>query len=185
MSLDYTKGCVNFRDVGEWINEISCKKLLPTERIFRGGKINFIKSSDEIKNPGSIINLRKGPDPKYNMFGADYFHFPISNDYEKYNTDNNEVRKWLNIIFICLEKDVTKYPILFHCTSGKDRTGVVVASLLKLLEINEELIIEEYLLSEGDVKKDWIISALEGLKPIESYFKRINIDTLRKNILSD
>ncbi len=34
--------------------------------------------------------------------------------------------------------------VLFHCTAGKDRTGVVAMLLLKLAEVDEATIIEDY-----------------------------------------
>ncbi|MBC5635336.1 tyrosine-protein phosphatase [Ornithinibacillus sp. BX22] len=38
-------------------------------------------------------------------------------------------------------------PILFHCMAGKDRTGVVAATILSLLGVPREIIIEDYLLT--------------------------------------
>ena len=38
-------------------------------------------------------------------------------------------------------------PVLVHCRLGKDRTGVFYATLLKLLGVDDETIIEDYLLS--------------------------------------
>lgn len=43
--------------------------------------------------------------------------------------------------------DPDQYPILFHCTQGKDRAGVVSALVLLLLNVPEETIIEDYLLT--------------------------------------
>ncbi len=39
-------------------------------------------------------------------------------------------------------------PIVFHCTAGKDRTGVLAALLLDLLGVPHETIAEDYALSE-------------------------------------
>ncbi|KAL2433410.1 hypothetical protein ABEF95_004840 [Exophiala dermatitidis] len=39
-------------------------------------------------------------------------------------------------------------PLLFHCTAGKDRTGVFAALLLKLVGVDEETICWEYALTE-------------------------------------
>ncbi|KAJ1992105.1 hypothetical protein H4R33_001122 [Dimargaris cristalligena] len=36
------------------------------------------------------------------------------------------------------------YPILVHCSHGKDRTGIIVALLLSLLGVDDELIIDDY-----------------------------------------
>ncbi|WP_448581235.1 tyrosine-protein phosphatase [Thermaurantiacus sp.] len=40
-----------------------------------------------------------------------------------------------------------KAPLAFNCSAGKDRTGVAAALLLKLLGVDRETIIEDYLLS--------------------------------------
>ncbi len=60
-------------------------------------------------------------------------------------------------------------PVLFHCTSGKDRTGVVVAAMPKILNIPDDLIIEEYLLSDGEVNKAWIQQSLAGISDPATY----------------
>lgn len=54
-------------------------------------------------------------------------------------------------------------PALFmHCTTGNNRTGVFVSLLLLLLGVPEELVVEEYALSE------------QGLAPM----RHINVDRL-------
>ena len=182
MDLDYTQGCVNFRDVGEWLNLLAASEIFPKGRILRGGKLDFVTSADDINNPGTIINLRKGPDAERLHFGADYLHFAISNDQEKYQTDNKDVKRWLDSIMYSLTNDVKKFPVLFHCTSGKDRTGVVVASLLLALGIDRDLIVQEYLLSDGGVKAEWINMALDGINNPANYFRRTDLTKL-KNVI--
>lgn len=51
MSLDYSQGCVKFRDVGEFVNLLSSQTLLPTERLYRGGKLEFVDSATQIGLP--------------------------------------------------------------------------------------------------------------------------------------
>lgn len=180
MGLDYSKGCVNFRDVGEFINLIAARYLLPEGRLFRGGKLEFVSCAAEIQNPQTIINLRKGADTK--LFDACGLHFPISNDHEKYETANKTVRLWLNKVMKTFENESLNFPVLFHCMSGKDRTGIAVASLLKILEIPEDMIIEEYMLSDGEVKKERIKQSLEGIGNAKSYFDRVDLEVVKKNI---
>jgi protein-tyrosine phosphatase len=43
--------------------------------------------------------------------------------------------------------DEKNLPMLIHCSAGKDRTGVVVALLLRLLGVSEKIVIEDYSLS--------------------------------------
>lgn len=183
MGLDYSKGCVNFRDVGDWVNTIAGRVLLPHGRILRGGKINFVDSLDQIGGAGTIINLRRGPDPSDRLFGAEYWHFPISNDHEKYETTDPVVRCWLNDVFACIAKRASRLPILFHCTSGKDRTAVVVAALLQVMGVMRSVIVEEYLLSDGEVRREWIETALDGIDDPEIYFRHVDLDLIRGKLL--
>ena len=46
------------------------------------------------------------------------------------------------------------FPLLFHCVAGKDRTGIVSAFLLGILDVNESVIIEDYLLTNKLREKD-------------------------------
>lgn len=39
-------------------------------------------------------------------------------------------------------------PVFIHCTAGKDRTGVMMALLLKALEVSDDLIFADYLRSD-------------------------------------
>ena len=181
MSLDYTVGCVNFRDVGEFINLILGQEILAKGKLFRGGKIDFVNSHAEIALAASIINLRKEIDPL--KFDATYFHFPISNDHEKYQTSNKFVRRWLNKIIKVLVEERLIEPVLIHCTSGKDRTGVVVAAVLKILNIPDEAIIEEYLLSEGKVKRAWIEQALLEIGEPQKYFNLPSLQPLSQKFI--
>ncbi len=49
----------------------------------------------------------------------------------------------------CLElvSDRENHPILFHCTAGKDRTGIIAALILALVGVPDYAIVEDYTLS--------------------------------------
>jgi len=47
--------------------------------------------------------------------------------------------------------DENELPALFHCTTGKDRTGWAAAALLTLLGVPEEVVMKDYLLSNDFV----------------------------------
>jgi protein-tyrosine phosphatase len=47
--------------------------------------------------------------------------------------------------------DERAYPVYFHCTYGRDRTGVIGALLLLTLGASRQTIMEEYMLSEPNV----------------------------------
>ena len=51
-----------------------------------------------------------------------------------------------SIMRLLLKED--SIPVLIHCAHGKDRTGVMVAMILGCLEVEDELIAQDYSLSE-------------------------------------
>ena len=60
------------------------------------------------------------------------------------------------------------YPAVFHCTAGKDRTGIVAALVLGLLGVPEEEILDDYALSQ---------QALGGIRRTEAMVSAVtNID---------
>ena len=178
MALDYwnPNQAANFRDVGGFVNLVAGTELLPVGRLYRGGTLRHIRSLDVVGNPKTVFNLQKGPDPVFPEVTS--FHFPISNDYEKYETSTREVRAWLCDILGVLGKGIS-FPLYVHCLSGKDRTGVVVATFLEVLGIPRECTVEEYMLSEGDVARCRIETALHGITPVDSVFKRVDLQRVR------
>ena len=50
--------------------------------------------------------------------------------------------------------DETAYPVLIHCTQGKDRTGIVVLLALLLCDINVEAITADYVKSEPELEPE-------------------------------
>ncbi|HEY5774815.1 MAG TPA: tyrosine-protein phosphatase [Xanthomonadales bacterium] len=51
-------------------------------------------------------------------------------------------RKLMEIVL-----DESNWPVLIHCSAGKDRSGIAVALILESLNIDRETIMEEYLLT--------------------------------------
>lgn len=68
-------------------------------------------------------------------------HEMMLNLYKTSVTDNTLLKNLIHEIITSNE------PVLYHCSAGKDRTGVVTALLLSILKVDRETIINEYLLS--------------------------------------
>jgi protein-tyrosine phosphatase len=55
---------------------------------------------------------------------------------------------------------------LFHCTAGKDRTGVAAALILHTLGVDEDIIMQDYVMSESLLQPEDLMPApKEGEKP--------------------
>lgn len=176
------RGCVNFRDVGEWMDALVGWKDLPRGRLLRGGRLEEVEEARAIGAPGTIVNLRRGADPTRLAFGAAPHHHPIANNLEVYQTSDAGVRRWLRGILLDFAGPIVRYPVMIHCTSGKDRTGVVVATLLTILGAPTDAIVSEYLLSDGAVEEAWIRGALAGLGDLERAFKGVDLERIAQRL---
>jgi protein-tyrosine phosphatase len=50
--------------------------------------------------------------------------------------------------------DESAYPILIHCTQGKDRTGLSIILVLLLCDVNLDAIVSDYTLSEPELESE-------------------------------
>ena len=64
--------------------------------------------------------------------------------YKNYVTENPKIIK--EIIREILDSE---NPVLYHCTAGKDRTGIITALILTILKFDKETIENDYLLSNN------------------------------------
>ncbi|MFZ5572055.1 MAG: tyrosine-protein phosphatase [Thermodesulfobacteriota bacterium] len=170
-------GAVNFRDLGgyettdgrqtRWgmmFRSDSLAKLTENDlsTISRIG----IRQVCDFRSPAEV---EKAPD-RLPENGVAYLHLPVvSSDFDTV-TALERLKKgdtgWLTPTFMIdgYRKNIDTYagiwgtvvnklarpesrPLLFHCTAGKDRTGVCAALILSLLRVPEETIIEDHALS--------------------------------------
>ncbi|KAL0073202.1 protein-tyrosine phosphatase-like protein [Phycomyces blakesleeanus] len=47
--------------------------------------------------------------------------------------------------------DSSQYPIIVHCTHGKDRTAIVIALILSILDVSRDSIIEDYVQTQTEL----------------------------------
>lgn len=152
---------INFRDVGETLAILLDEPPpIPPGMLFRGGKFDALSAAEDLGRPASILNLRRGPDPEH-LPHVERIHVPAENTLENYDTLKRRVRVWIRAATDALL--VARWPVYVHCTSGKDRTGVVVAAVLAGLGVSDAIIVEEYLLSDG-VEEANIQHALRGIR---------------------
>ena len=99
-------------------------------------------------------------------------------------TDSSCVNRYKDFFTLLQqEKDV---PLMFHCSAGKDRTGMGAALVLFALGVDENVIIEDYLSSNiylGD-KYAQYIAENPNLKPlfeVKREFIQAGIDQIKKD----
>jgi protein-tyrosine phosphatase len=82
--------------------------------------------------------------------------------------EHAEVRAWPTNVFVALSQlDASAAPVMIHCTTGKDRTGVVVCFILAVaLGVPLDICREEALLS-SDVNGDVFDRALRLLRALD------------------
>lgn len=88
--------------------------------------------------------------------------------------------------FFNLLQNENDVPLLFHCTAGKDRTGMGAALVLSSLGVDEEVIYQDYLLSNqyleekyGKLKSEYPnLAALFGVK---REFLQAGIEQIKKD----
>ena len=165
LSLDVRYMITNLRDVGEAVNMICEKQVMNEGVFFRSGSINQVTDLPKVS---SILNLRKGPD---NDFGIKQIHCPADDRVENYDTSRGAVRKWLRNAFDKVMNEEKAWPLLVHCTAGKDRTGVFVAAALLSIGLPKDVVMDEYLLSEGVVDRRLMHRAITGFGDVGDYLR--------------
>ena len=175
MFLDF-EGLENVRDLGGLLREDGAKTksgvLLRTGRLGKASNADIQRLADmglwaviDFRDTGEI---RKSPDRE--VPGAEMHHLqalpelsqtfkPIDDEsytaeevhrdfrrVYRYLAQSNEAQEAFTAFFRILLASEGR-PVLWHCTQGKDRTGVAALLLLTALGIDEETIYRDYMLT--------------------------------------
>ena len=92
--------------------------------------------------------------------------------------------------------DAENLPLLYHCTFGKDRTGITTALIHLLLGVSEENLVYDYLLSNDvglGVAEPWLREVLDRVESeggIEAFLDSRGVDagarsSIRANLLQE
>lgn len=162
-------GSLNFRDVGGY--ETASGETVRWQRLYRSDALGRLTEEDlEILRGfgiASLLDLRSprelnatGPGLPAVHLGARHLHIPFSEDvttmeglaeisnlgalYARFLDQGHEpVRK----LFLALAEPET-YPTVIHCAAGKDRTGVSIALILRMLGVPDDVIAIDYGLTD-------------------------------------
>jgi protein-tyrosine phosphatase len=162
----------NFRDLGG--HPVAGGGAVHRGKIYRSAHLAHIP--EENPHPLSTIRLRTlvtlqsqlevrylgPPRAEFLESGVRWEHIPIGDKWFRddgfYKTETPPghehlvivtefLNGWQSFFKLLAEGDV--YPLVFHCSAGRDRTGVAALMLLELLGVRRELIIADFLASNA------------------------------------
>ncbi len=187
------EGCVNFRDLGGYRNRQgqtvrwrrlfrsdALQDLTPAAAGFAIGELGVglvvdLRNSDEAERDG------RGPLPE---LGAEYRHFPLLEERGFPPFTGGDVVERLSATYQWLlhhsgprvadavnaigssvrpEPVEMRGAVVFHCSAGKDRTGLLTALILEVLGVDAETIKADYLLTNQVV--DGILRRIRAMQP--------------------
>jgi len=163
-------GCCNFRDLGGY--PTGDGRRTAWQRVFRADGLTNLTDDDLVVLDGlgirTVIDLRteletetRGRFPE-RAEHITYHHLPLTDTLpgqeqapdwgdpgfvaERYRNmlDNGAVPVARAVAILA---DAANLPAVFHCSVGKDRTGVLAAVVLGLLGVPDDVIVEDYALS--------------------------------------
>ena len=169
------EGTYNTRDLGGYATAHQCTQF---GRFLRSDSIAELSAHDmeTLTQMGikTIVDLRmpneieKAPNPLSHHSAFNYYHVPLMDNPTSSTFDvKNIPEDFLSTLYIQLiEASKThiktlfeifdQHPegLLFHCTAGKDRTGVTAMLLLGLAGVSDADIIADYQVSYTYIKQD-------------------------------
>ena len=169
----------NFRDISKIVNFCSANKKIKKDRIYRSASLSRYKDDvilSMIKNEKicCIIDLRdmeeidKYKEQKGREYGREVKRYIYSKplkpsvEIKKYEEPYKDLyyailkysKENIGEIFNNYLSRIDEGNIIIHCEGGKDRTGVVIALLLDIIGVERECIIEDYLHSFSDTRRE-------------------------------
>jgi len=161
------EGAVNFRDLGGYATAGGMRTRWRT--LFRADGLGELTVTDLTVLRGfgirTVIDLRSGSELERGRFDVDahpvaFHHFPFIDELpDAQDFDRRPgllgsqyleiVRDAGDQILAALQvlASADALPAVFHCTAGKDRTGVLSAIVLSLLGVDEPTVVADYALS--------------------------------------
>ena len=184
------EGCVNFRDLGGY--PTTDGRTVKWRRLFRSDSLSALTESDvqtitgtlgvtaviDLRNSGAAVDDGRG---LLALSGIGYHNFgflegrgiapPTSGEDSERRL--SEIYQWIlhnsgtlmAQAFTTLAQDVNQ-PAVFHCSAGKDRTGVLGATILAVLGVSRDDIVADFLLTNEVI--DGILARIKKMPGFEN-----------------
>ncbi len=168
-------GCFNFRDLGGY--RTAGGHRVRWRRLFRADGLAGLGADGvaglvrlevvtvlDLRSPGELHARGRFPE----VAGIRYAHLPFTeslpgaSDAERWSDPGYVGRHYLQLLHdaepavvaaLRLLAEPDALPAVFHCSVGKDRTGVLAAMVLGLLGVDDAHIVEDYALSRRPMER--------------------------------
>ena len=179
-----TYAAQNFRDLGG--HPAANNRCVRAGRIFRSSHLAEVPPESPISKLKlrTLVTLQSRAEVKHlgapvpaSRRGVRWEHIPMGDDWfnnqgytrmaaqpgrEHLALVMHFRRDWRRFFKLLAERDV--YPLLFHCSAGRDRTGVGAAMLLSMLGVERDRIVADFL--ESNLVYTKFLLAAEQLDPV-------------------
>ena len=183
---------LNTRDLGDYIGgngkPLRLRQLIRSDRQAypNGRDLEFLRSNGittiiDMRTPDDISGK---PSAFSKLDGFDYFNFPIQEGSQVPESVKAVPGSYMIIAGSPSLKDIfnkmaeAESGVMFNCSAGKDRTGVVSAIILMLCGVSEDDIVADYMLSKDYNRERFKMAAIHHpdldiniIIPRESYIR--------------
>ena len=191
------EGCLNFRDLGGYPTRDG--RLVRWRRLFRSDGLHLLTAADirRLRDEiglAEVIDLRSTAELSSEgrgMLAAEplrFHHVPLfDGEVREQRAKAAEMTladRYALMAEFAAERIagvITRLaeasgPAVFHCAAGKDRTGVISAILLALLDVPDEVIVADYAATQDNL--DAIVDRLMSLDGYKQMLASLPPDTL-------
>ncbi len=167
VAINYINKELLVDNIYDFRNDHEIKNDLDERGIFSIKKINIL----EDKDPNDFVKV-------INMSEKE-----IENIMEEIYREFSQSEGYSEFIKSILEQENPKF--IFHCTAGKDRTGVAGVIMMKMLNFDDEHILEEYLKIDQNFVEILKQKMVKDYKLDENIIKKLEpFLTVKKNFIS-
>ena len=182
----HLEGSVNFRDLGGYRNAQG--QSVRWRRLFRSDALQDLTESDaaiireeldirlvvDLRNPDEVERDGRG---LLVELGTEYRHFPLLLERGFPPFTGQDVVERLSSTYqwlvhnsgprvaaaVSAIADADGDGVVFHCSAGKDRTGLIAALVLEVLGVDDETIATDYILTNEAV--EGILRRIQAMQP--------------------
>lgn len=164
------QGAHNFRDLGGLA--LADGRRIRTGRVFRSDAMDALTDADvamlideyglrfilDLRDGDEVASEGRGPMARQRV---SYLSMPLSRMKKTGDPREILIQQYVDrldadpilVEAVGMLAHVSRQPTVVYCAAGKDRTGLVVALLLRLLDVPEETVVADYMLTQENIER--------------------------------